>query len=40
MVTLDDYLRELVEDGKITPKVAIEASQEPREMEKRLLGEG
>ncbi len=38
MVLLDDYLRELVADGKITPKVAIDASQAPLEMEQRLLG--
>lgn len=38
MVLLDDYLRDLVSRGLITPKTAIDASQEPREMEERLLG--
>jgi twitching motility protein PilT len=40
MVLLDDYLRDLVAAGKITPKIAIETAQDPREMEKRLLGGG
>ena len=38
MMLLDEYLRQLVADKKITPKVAIDASQDPREMEQRLLG--
>ncbi len=38
MVLLDDYLRDLVDRQVITPKVAIDAAQEPREMEERLLG--
>jgi twitching motility protein PilT len=38
MVLLDDYLRGLIGAGRISPKVAIEAAQDPREMEQRLLG--
>ena len=38
MMLLDDHLRELVDAGSITPKVAIDAAQDPKEMEDRILG--
>lgn len=38
MILLDDHLRELVDRDLITPKTAIDASQDPRSMEERLLG--
>ena len=39
MILLDEYLRQLVDEGKITPKTAIDAANDPRDMEQRLLGE-
>ncbi len=36
MVTLDDYLLDLVQRGEITREVALDASQEPRDLEARL----
>ncbi|MCH2105873.1 MAG: type IV pilus twitching motility protein PilT [Planctomycetes bacterium] len=36
MVTLDDYLLELVREGTISPKVALDAAQDRADMEARL----
>ncbi len=36
MVTLDDSLLELVREAKITPEVALDASQSPKDLETRL----
>jgi Tfp pilus assembly pilus retraction ATPase PilT len=36
MVTLDDFLLELVKKGAIEREIALEASQDPRDLETRL----
>ena len=36
MVTLDDHLLDLVKTGQITPQVAVEHAQDPRDLEARL----
>ncbi len=36
MVTLDDYLLDLVKGGQVTAKVALEHAQDPRDLEARL----
>ncbi len=36
MVTLDDFLLELVREGQITPETALDYAQEPKDLEARL----
>jgi len=36
MVTLDDYLMDLVKRGSISREIALEAAQDPRDLETRL----
>jgi twitching motility protein PilT len=36
MITLDDYLMDLVKEGQITREVALDASQNPKDLETRL----